>query len=125
MGGNTTVLMSSHSPSQTAGYRRDAAAQPQRVGFAEESTGRKNPLRIATLQLLIDIEDPIGFHRGPSVFPIPDHAFFSKSFASVSRSCPSRPTEYRRDAAAQPQRVGFAEESTGRKNPLGLLLSSS
>src|SRR6516162_8902167 len=34
---------------------------------------------IATLQLLIDIEDPIGFHRGPSVFPIPDHPFFSKS----------------------------------------------
>ena len=65
----------------------------------------------------------------PAIFPIPDHPFFSKSFASVSRSCPrscpSRPTEYRRDAAAQPQRVGFAEESTGRKNPLGLLLSSS
>src|SRR6516225_5853691 len=39
-------VMSSHSPSQTAGYRRDAAVQPQRVGFAKESTGRKNPLRI-------------------------------------------------------------------------------
>ena len=44
--------------------------------------------------------------------------------STIQRPIPTHGV-YRRDAAAQPQRVGFAEESTGRKNPLGLLLSSS